>query len=148
MFCCTSCCKWYVGNNIRSEQFQGEERDMFLQSMKPELDGMRGWYKVQGLLASESWWGSFSLVYYWTVKRLWKNDRFHKTWIQAFSFDTYDENIFLFSLDMEGVTSLVILLKQWQVVSTRQTNWKWQVDRTVFSLVEKLTFLFKSCQGF
>ena len=34
----------------------------------------------------------------------------------------YDENIFLFSLDMEGVTSLVILLKQWLVVSTRQTN--------------------------
>ena len=89
MFCCTSCCKWYVGNNIRLEQFQGEERDMFLQSMKPELDGMGGWYKVQGLLASEFWWGSFSLVYYWTAKRLWKNDRFYKIWIQAFSFDSF-----------------------------------------------------------
>lgn len=51
-------------------------------------------------------------------------------------------------LDMGEVTSLAILLKQWLEVFTRQTSWKWQVHRTVFSLVEELTFLFKSCWGF
>ena len=34
----------------------------------------------------------------------------------------YDEEIFLFPLDMEEATSLVILLKQWLEVFTRQTS--------------------------
>ena len=34
----------------------------------------------------------------------------------------YNEEIFLFSLDMVEATSLVILLKQWLEVFTRQTS--------------------------